>query len=146
MSENITGSGVVVRVMASVTFPTGFFVTQFADDADPIDLPSVQIADKAMGVNGDLITWSKAVAKEVTLNVIPGSADDINLNLLGLMNTPGIGRVPAQDVITIVVIYPSGDKVTCTGGSMTDYMPGASVASAGRLKTKAYKFAFEDII
>lgn len=146
MAENITGSGVVIRVTASVSFPAGFYVTQFADDADPIDLPSVQIADKAMGVNGDLITWSKAVAKEVTLNVIPGSADDLNLNLLGLLNTPGIGRRPAQDVITILVVYPSGDKVTCIGGSMTDYMPGASVASAGRLKTKAYKFAFEDII
>lgn len=144
--ENVTGSGVVVRVVASVTYPTGFTVTQFADDADPVDLPSVQIMDKAMGVNGDLIVWNKAVAKEVTLNVIPGSADDLNLSMLALANTPGIGLVPAGDKITLTVIYPSGSVVTCTGGAMTDAMPGPSIASAGRLKTKPYKFAFESII
>ena len=144
--ENITGSGIVVTIRSSVTFPTGFIVTQFADDADPLDLPSVQLADKAMGVNGDLVTWSKATAKEVTLNVIPGSVDDINLSLLALANTPGIGLVPAGDEITLTAVYPSGNIITCTGGAITDAMPGASVASSGRLKTKPYKFAFETII
>jgi len=60
MAQNISGFGLRVQIVAKSTFPAGVTITQWADDADWLDLPSMQIADKAMGGNGDLLVWSKA--------------------------------------------------------------------------------------
>jgi len=143
---DISGFGLQVTVKGSVTFPSGFVLSQFADDADPFDFPSVQVADKAMGLNGDLITWSKANPLLVTLNMVPNSDDDKNLAALLEANRVGKGKTSARDVITINVIYPSGQTITLTEGKITDGMPGLGVASAGRIKTRAYAFAFENIV
>src|SRR5574343_1608278 len=110
--NNISGFGLQIQVIASVTFPSGFTLTQFADDADPFDLPSIQIADKAMGLNGDLVVWSKANPIPVTVNVIPGSDDDKNLAILYDANRVGRGKVSARDEITLVGIYPDGSTIT----------------------------------
>lgn len=142
--NNIGGFGLVINIKASVTFPTGFDVTQFADDADPFDLPSVQIADKSMGLNGDLLIWPKASPILPTLNVIPGSEDDKNLGVLYDANRVGKGKSSAYDVITMTAIYPDGSKKILSNGAITDGMPGDSVASAGRKKSKPYAFAFEN--
>lgn len=142
--ENISGFGLVVQVRASKTFPAGFTITQFADDGDPFDVPSIQVNDKAMGLNGDLIVWSKANPIAVTLNLIPASDDDKNMSILLEANRVGRGKQSAKDVITMTAIYPDGRTLTLTEGVITDGMPASSVASAGRMKSKPYIFAFEN--
>lgn len=144
MSNDISGFGIKVQIVASSTFPAGFTVTQFADDADPVDIPSQQLADKTMGLNGDLITWSKANPILANLNVIPGSDDDRNLGVLAEANRVGKGKMGARDAITMTVIYPDGKTWTGSNGVITDAPMGNSVASAGRQKSKAYNFAFEN--
>lgn len=146
MANDISGFGIKVNIIASVTFPAGLLVTQFADDADAIDLPSTQIADKAMGVNGDLVTWSKATPLPVTLSVVPNSADDRNLAILFEANRVGQGKQSARDSITLVVVYPDGRTATYIRGAITDGPIGNSVASAGRMKSNAYQFAFENMV
>lgn len=141
---DISGIGLEVRIVASNTFPAGFSVTQFADDADPLDLASIQIADKAMGLNGDLITWSVATPIPMVLNVIPRSSDDINLSILAELNRVGRGKTSAKDKITAVIVYPDGETQVLIAGVITDAMIGSSVASAGRKKSKSYTFAFEN--
>ena len=143
--SDISGFGLSVSLTASITFPSGITVTQFADDADPIDLTSMQIRDKAMGLNGDLLTWSKANAIPFTLNVIPNGDDDNNLAVLFEANRVGRGKKAVQDIISVTVNYPDGSTKTLTPGAITDGMPSNGVASAGRMKTKAYMFAFENI-
>jgi hypothetical protein len=69
--QDISGFGARVQIRADKTFPSGFVLTQFADDVDPFDVPSTQIADKAMGMNGDLISWAKATPTEITVAVMP---------------------------------------------------------------------------
>lgn len=145
MSNDVSGFGLKVRITASRTFPAGFTVSQFADDADPFDVPSMQVADKAMGLNGDLVSWSKANPIVPTLNVIPGSEDDRNLAVLLEANRVGRGKSGARDTITMTGMYPDGRSVTLSGGIITDGSPANSVASAGRLKSKAYAFAFESV-
>ncbi len=146
MSYDISGFGVQLRITASVTFPTGFDVTEFADDADPIDIGSQQIADKAMTLNGDLVTWSTANHIPMTVNVIPDSEDDRNLAVLLEANRVGQGKTSARDVITAVITSPGPDArtLTLTQGRITDGMISTGVASAGRRKTKPYIFAFEN--
>lgn len=146
MAQDISGFGLVINVIASQTFPAGFVVTQFADDSDPFDIPAVQIADKAMGVNGDLVVWSRAVPIDVSISVIPGSPDDANLGILAQANRPGRGKAPALDSITLTAAYPDGTIVTLRSGRIITAPFGKSVASAGRLKSKTYTFTFESTI
>lgn len=144
MVEHVAGFGSEVRVIASFTFPTGFTVTQFADDADPFDVPSIQLADKAMGLNGDLVVWGKASPIVVTINVIPETDDDVNLGILAEANRVGRGKPSVRDMITLVKAGPDGKMISLINGIMTDAAPASSIASSGRLKSKTYTFAFEN--
>ena len=142
--QNISGFGLIVNVLASNTFPVGLLLSQFADDSDPFDIPSIQIADKAMGLNGDLIIWAKANPIIVTLNVVPQCTDDLSLAVLLEANRVGRGKVGARDIITMTGIYPNGSPIILTNGAITDGLPGSPVASSGRLKSKTYTFCFEN--
>ena len=143
--NDISGFGFRINLIASNTFPNGIMVSQFADDADPFDTPSIQIADKAMGLNGDLVAWSAAVPLEITLNVIPDSEDDVNLATLAEANRVSKGKSSAQDKITMVGIYPEGNTRTFSFGRLTNAVPASSIASSGRRKSKAYSFTFEQM-
>lgn len=142
--RDISGFGLRVRVIASVTFPQGFEVTAFADDADPFDVAVLNIAETAMGLNGDLLTWSKGAPITVTLNVVPTSEDDRNLQILFEANRTARGKRPARDVVTLVGIYPDGRQVTASPGAIISGTPFPAVASAGRMKSRPYGFAFEN--
>jgi tail fiber protein gp32 len=146
MTVDISGFGLRVYLIASNTLPTGVSLTQFADDSDPLDVPSLQIADSAMGLNGDLITWSKANPIKATLNLIASGEDDTTMGLIFEANRVGRGKTGARDLITITVIYPDNRFITLTKGVITDGVPGNAVASAGRLKSKPYVLSFENKI
>lgn len=143
--NDISAFGARVQLNASQTFPAGITLTQFADDADPFDIPSIQVRDKAMGINGDLIVWSKANPLPLTLNVVPGSEDDRNLAVLLEANRVGKGKQGARDIVSITVVYPDGRTTSFTQGAITDGMPANSAASSGRMKSKSYAFAFENL-
>jgi len=145
MSQDISGFGLKVWLVASETFPAGFPITQFADDADPFDIPAITIAETGMGVNGDLVKWSTAKPISITINVIPSSTDDQNLSILFDSNRVAKGKRGARDKITLTGIYGDDRVITLTDGIITEGMPSDGVASAGRLKSKQYSFVFEDI-
>lgn len=144
--QNISGFGLADTIVASKTFPVGLFLTEYADDTDPLDIPSIQIADKAMGLNGDLVIWSKPQPINLVLSVVPGSFTDINLAVLLEANRVGRGKIGARDLIQMTVSYPAGNFITLTNGAITDGPPASSVSSAGRLKSKSYSFTFENRI
>ncbi len=141
---SVTGFGVVVTFIASNTFPTGLPVTQFADDSDPITINDIRIADTAMGLNGDLLAWAKAAPLPMTVNVIPGSADDVNLQILANANRVAQGKNSANDVISATIVYPDGSVVVLTGGIITDAAFGRGIQSSGRQRTKSYSFLFSN--
>lgn len=142
--QDVSGFGATVRLVASTTFPVGFGITEFADDGDPFDIPSIAIKESAMGLNGDLVVWSKANPLKVTINVIEGGDDDTNLSILMEANRVGRGKLSANDAITITAVYPTGRTITFDPGVMTNGQPGPSISSAGKLKTKQYMFTFEN--
>jgi hypothetical protein len=144
MVQNVSGFGFRARLVASSTYPRGISLTQWADDADPFDTPEIQVADKKMGLNGELVVWSVASAIEIKLAVVPGSDDDRALAILLEANRVGQGKTSAQDDITLTAIYPQQNDLTLTSGFITNGPVGSSIASAGRLKSKVYTFAFEN--
>lgn len=143
--QDISGNGISVRLIASQTFPTGITLTHFADDTDPLDFPSVQVADKGMGVNGDMVAWSVASPVDLTLAVIPNTVDDLNLMTLLEANRVSRDKASARDIISITSIYPDGSQTSVSLGKITNGSPAQSIASAGRMKSKQYVFAFEKI-
>lgn len=146
--DNISGFGASLQIIPSLSYPYGFTVTEFADDTNPFELPSMQIQDKAMGVNGDLLLWSKANPIIFNLAVIPGTDADSDNNKLQTVfnnNRAARGKLPLKDVITIVAILPTGNVITMSQGGITDGKPGYTITSAGRLETMVYSFAFEQI-
>lgn len=145
MSQDISGFGSVVSLVASNTFPAGIVITQFTDDSDPFDQPTIRIGDVAMGLNGDLLTWRKAVPIPVTISVIPESDDDVNLSILANANRVGRGKTSANDVLTLTIIYPNGNTITLSNGAITDAAFANSISSAGRQKSMTYSFSFEGV-
>lgn len=144
LQHNVSGYGITVTLVASVTFPQGLTITQFADDSDPFDSASTAIAEAASGVNGDLVVWSKAAPIPATLSLISGSEDDYNLAALYEANRPSASKAPAGDVITMTVIYPDGSSETASEGAILSGPPMRSVASSGKQKARQYAFAFAD--
>jgi|SRR5690625_410219 len=144
MVHDISATGFTAIVQASQTFPQGFQLTSFADDADPFDLPVSTIAETAMDINGNLVTWSAPQPQEVQFNVQPGSDEDNNLRALLEANTAKRGRRAAGDLITVVASYGDGSILTARNGKITQGPRGVSVASAGRHKSNAYTFVFQD--
>lgn len=142
---DISGFGLRGRLVASTTFPVGVDLTRFADDTDPLDLPTVVSAETGMGLNGDLVTWGSANAILVNLSFIPNSDEDRAMETLLEANRTARGRRPARDTITLTIIYPDGSQATASGGVILQGASAQSVASSGRLKTRQWNFAFEDI-
>jgi hypothetical protein len=144
MSENISGFGLKVVVVASTTFPAGLELSQWADDTDPFDLPELTIADTGMGVNGDMVVWAKPTPIEIKLAVVPNGVDDTNLALLFEANRVAKGKRGARDIITLTGVYPDGKIKIFQQGVTISGVPGNSIQSAGRYKTKTYGFRFEN--
>ncbi|MBD2822497.1 hypothetical protein ID852_17800 [Xenorhabdus sp. 42] len=141
--HDVSATGLSLVIQASKTFPSGIQITQFADDADPLDLPAVDIAQTGMDINGNLTSWSAPTPQTVTINVLAGSEEDENLSILLEANIAKRGRRHAGDEITIVASYGDGSTTTARNGKITNGSRGNSAASAGRLKSKQYTFVFQ---
>jgi hypothetical protein len=142
---DVSATGISLTIKFSVTFPQGFTFTEFADDADGWDAPAIDIATTAMNLNGDLVVYSAPTAILRTINAIPGSPGQRNLAIAYEANRVGKGKRKANDKVTIVANYPDGSTETLSEGVMINGMPGKSVASAGRVKSNGYNFAFQDL-
>lgn len=144
MPVDVSATGVSLRIIGSKTFPAGFSVTQFADDADPVDVPNSTVSAATMNVNGDLVASSAPAPVLLNINVLPNTDDDRNLAILLNANRAARGRRFVGDIITVVVSFPDGQTDMYTSGKILTGNVGRSVASAGRIKSKLYSFAFED--
>jgi tail fiber protein gp32 len=145
MTINAPFFGTSLQILSTFTFPAGFEVTQFADDSDPIDFPSLKIGDGAMGPNGDLVVWSSAAPILMNINIIATSDDDKNLSILAETSRVGRGKLSVPELITASIVYPDGSLATLTGGKIVGAHFVRSATNAGRYKTKAYNFMFENL-
>lgn len=145
MGQDISGFGLRVILTCDLTFPQGLVITQFGDDADPLDSPSLALAEGAMGLNGDAIFWSKPNLIPMVIAVVPNSDDDINLGILADANRVAKNKLAIKDIIDAQIIYADGTSVSKTGGAIVAAIFGFPIASSGRMKTKVYGFMFENI-
>ena len=142
--QDVSGTGIKVKIIALPTFPVGIDVSAFADDADPLDTPELQIAEWGMGVNGDMVIWRAPKPIEITLNVIPNTEEDLNLAILFDSNRVAKNKISTKDNVTMIVSYPDGTVKTLANGAIVQAMPMNSIASNAKTKSKPYKFVFEN--
>jgi hypothetical protein len=136
MSQDISVFGLEANVVASTTFP---------NDGDPLDSPDLEIADMAIGPNGDTISWTSPRLVEIVTTVIPQSDDDLNLTALVDANRVAKGKTSAQDEITIIWTYPNGMKVTCSDGKIVTGPVVQSGTAEGKAKSKRFAFKFGQV-
>lgn len=143
--ENISGFGLLGNLTASKTFPNGVEISKFADDSDPLDAPDLEVADTAFGLNGDMVTWSRPTGIEIIVSVLPNSDEEANLAALVEANRVAKKKPGARDVIGLVLAYPNGDTAICSTGVVVTGPVVQAVASTGRMKTRQFKFRFEQV-
>lgn len=142
---NVSGFGTTVTVTASATFPQGVVLSQFADDADSLDIPELAVAESGMGLNGTHVVWSKPAVIDLTVNIVPTSNDDVNLAILLEANRVAEGKRGARDQITFVINYPDGRVATLSEGIIVSGIPVNPITQSGRAKTRPYKFRFTQV-
>lgn len=142
--DYISGAGLSITLVASVTFPNGITLTQFADDTDPLDFPDATIAEYGIGLNGHMVIWQKAIPLQINLSIIPSSTDDANLSILWEANRQKKNSNSVKDVISMSVNYPDGTVKSLVSGAILTGAPIKSVQQNGRYKTKTFGFIFEN--
>lgn len=141
-----TSTGTRALLTASNTFPSGILLSQFADGGDSLNFPEMEIAGSVVGPNGDLMTWDKAAAINVQVNLMPNSENDIDVGLLFEANRTGKGKLSSRDVLSLVIMYPDGSTKTLFNGKMLKGQPANTSQAAGRFADKKYSFVFESMI
>ena len=144
MSVDISAMGLKVLVKATPTYPVGIEITHFADDGDSLNISDLQTMDSAMGVNGDLIVWRTATPCEVSINVIPGTDECINLETLFNLNMTQKNRVSSKDVITMTITHPNGEQTVLSNGYIVGGKPAQDYSSNGRANSREFRFVFEN--
>ncbi len=139
---DVSGFGTGIIVVALQSFPMGFKLSQFADDIDAIDAREVEPTGYEMLFDGDLFAFDKAAPIEVTIGVIPGSDDDINLKILLQSKHGAKSFLPLPDVTSMVITYPDGGRIILSNGTILKGALVDSINPQARRKGNKYTFVF----
>lgn len=151
-------SGVFPKVtIVSSGIPPLINITKFADDSNPIDVEHVEVTGHGINVMGELVTWEKPAAYILSISVLSGTEDDINLRMLleesharsggNLANlAPTLNLRKSIGKRNILGIVNTEDSETYTNGKIVNGRPGAAIDSEGRKLTNTYSFVFENCV
>ncbi len=139
---NISGTGTGIVIVALQSFPMGFNLTQFADDIDPLAAEEVEATGFEMLYDGSLFAFDKAAPIMLTVGVIAGSSDDINLKIMLQTRKSNVSILPFQDVVSAVISYPDGGRIILSNGALIKGPLIDGIQNTGRKKGNAYTFAF----
>jgi hypothetical protein len=140
--QNISGFGTSVTVIATQSFPLGFNITQFADDTDPIAVDPTEPNGFELLYDGSLFAFGKAAPIKLSVSVIPGSDDDINLKILLAANKSASSYIPLPDITSMVISYADGGRVVLSNGTILNGPLADAIAPTGRRKSNTFTFVF----
>ena len=140
--QNISTFGAEVRIIASNTHPIGMKISSFSDDSDPISFSPITVKEAQMDLNGNLVSWAVGSLIPLSISVIPGSSDDLDLYILLNANRASGGGMPKRDDITLTISYPDQSMKIFSKGKILSGSPSSGAAASGRMTTNTYGFAF----
>jgi hypothetical protein len=134
------GSG--ITILSTNSFPNGFMVSTFADDSDPLSIKETETSGYEPLYDGSIFVFDKTAPVELSLSVISGSDDDINLKILLQARKGGIRLLPLKEFTTMVINYPGNGRVILSAGSIVKGPMADSMLTNGRRKGNTYSFVF----
>lgn len=140
--HDVSGHETKVTIASLQTFPMGFTMDQFTDDRDPIDISDDEVAGVVKTYDGGVFTHTKGNPVYVSVAVIPGGSDDKNLKILLAAKRSVVQLSSFNDLTSMIISYPNGNKAVFAGGSILSGPPADSISSQGRRKGNLYRFVF----
>jgi hypothetical protein len=128
---------------SSVTV-AGITVTDFMDDANPVEFQDVEVSSVGVNCNGSMVRNAKPNVIMMSLTVIPGSQSDISLyNLWKRYRVQGNYNSQWEAPLTASVTIGSGrGSRSFSNGTMVSGPGGPSSNGEGKMTGRTYTFAF----
>lgn len=142
---DISAAGLSITFVTTISYPLGFTITAFADDADPLNIADINVGDMALDLNGNAYEWSVAEPVPVDLNLHANTEGSEDLDGLFDANKPGPNKQTVRDTITMTVNFPNKPTEIYSGGTTISYAPGTGTNSSGKQKVKKYSFKFSQM-
>jgi hypothetical protein len=139
---DISAFGTGITVIATTSFPVGFSISSFADDEDPLNVENTEVSGYEKLYDGSIFTYDKTSPLLLSVGVIAGSDDDINLKILMQMRKSSPQLLPLPDTTSMVICYPDGGKVAMSNGTILSGPLADSLTAQGRRKGNVYHFVF----
>lgn len=129
-------------------------ITQFSDEGTPFECPDVDLSENRKNLNGMMISSRTPSIYSVSVTVIPGSIEDMELSRLAQKAALMPGNVsPIKDLtiskitLKLPAINESGASGTrtyvWTHGRMKSAPTGPSSSAEGRMAARTYTFEME---
>lgn len=130
-------------------------ITQFSDEGTPFECPDVDLSDNRKNLNGQMISSRTPSVYVVSLTVIPGSVEDVELSRLAQKAALMPGNVtPIRDLAITRITFKlpainesgvnSGSRAfVWTHGRMKTAPTGPSSSAEGRMAPRTYTFEME---
>ena len=141
---NVSGFGTGIVIDSASSFPMGFSLSKFADDESPISSKELEPFGYEMLYDGGLFAFDKAAPLEVSVSVIAGSEDDINLRILLNSKKGSFRFLPGiiPDMTTLVATLPDGGRTVLSNGTIIKGPAIDTIQNNGRRKGNTYTFVF----
>lgn len=140
---NVSTSGASVVIKSTVSIPTAYPITHFADDQGPFEVDPKEITGYGMGLNNDLVVYAKPNVVLFRLSVIANSPDDLVLRVAHKTNQAGSPSHFA-DVFDATVVIPNiAVPQRYINGKIVSGPPGDSSSADGKNQSHQYMFVFE---
>lgn len=128
----------------------GANITEFMDDANPIDIQDTDTCNIEWSCNGRMIRTIKPAAVILSITVIPGSVSDDALRNIWKRNFINGGLVNIEEAnrslnCTISPGNSKRGKYTFTGGTCVSGAAALTSNGQGKMGGNTYTFAFENV-
>lgn len=131
-------------------------IVEFSDEGSPVEVDDVEVTGEAVTLNGQAVYWRKPSLYHVTVTVIPGSQNDLDLQrmLHASKVQNGESVTPISELtVTMTINAPkinesngsqqTGRKWTFKNGRFLRGKIGMQTDPEGKMSAMAYSFAFE---
>lgn len=126
----------------------GYHITEFVDDANPIEFQDTTLCTTDFSCNGRMMRCMKPSPIVMSVTVIPGGVDDSHLHDLFVAYYNKEVSVCDHFLEGLIFIANETCKVNeirLKGGTMISGVAGISSSFSGKMKGSTYTFAWQEI-
>lgn len=129
----------------------GANITDFIDDANPIDIQDTENTNIEWSCNGRMIRTIKPSAIIMSVTVMPNSPSDNALRTIWKKSFINGGSVNLRDAnkslsATITTGNPKGGSFQFSGGTCLSGAAAITANGQGKMGGNTYTFAFENVV